>query len=649
MRRLFMAVLALLFVASPVSAGLKPDPADIARWSDSYFTDALTHRRMSGAMITVTQHGRVIFQKGYGYKDARRGIRADPRTTRIRICSNSKTITATAVLQLVDRGRIRSLEDPVNLYLKRFQLQSPYPGTITIRDLLTHRTGFGASFFNEGTLRPVALPISGSVYERLLARFTNPPGRVSVYANSALAVQGALIEDVSGLPFAKYVRQNIFLPLGMRDSEIHASPQPPRGLAIPWRYYPDGSMEPVPFVAKHPAFAPSGGVVTTVADMAKFVSAQADEGRTALDPLLRPATFQQMHSQQVTNHPGLSGFGLQYFTDRIGPERIAWHDCFLPGFNSAQDIYPDSDIGVFISVLSSLLAPQFGEEALTPYVKTRMTPADDGRWQPRLTATTAIQDFRRDALHLVHTREDPLPRSQSHPTSDYVGRYMDDGRPSGTLLALSPLFDDAVATVGEDPQGGLQIMDDGPFHEVAPDVFAHAVSGDRYAFRRRPDGRVEKLLIQATAFSRLGFLDDPRNAVRIFWIWFALSASLLPAWRWPARDRSERIGSFLPIVLVAGFAAILSALLWPFDRMGGIESMFDYINAGQTPRLVILAASFSLIAFAALIIPIFTVHAIRTKSWGSKARRVHYCVLAAVGVLAWPFLAMHHLVGIQLP
>lgn len=648
MRRLFSAVLALLFVASPVFAGLKPDPADIARWSDSYFTDALAHRRMSGAMITVTQHGRVIFQKGYGYEDARRGILADPRSTRIRICSNSKTITATAVLQLVDRGRIRSLEDPVNLYLTRFQLQSPYPGTIRIRDLLTHRTGFGASFFNEGTLRPVALSVSGSVYEQLLARFTNPPGTVSVYANSALAVQGALIEDVSGLPFAEYVRRNIFLPLGMKDSEIHASPERPRGLATPWRYYPDGSMERVPFVAKHPAFAPSGGVVTTVADMAKFVSAQADEGRTTLNPLLTPATFRRMHSQQVTNHPGLPGFGLQYFTDRIGSERLAWHDCFLPGFNSAQDIYPDSDIGVFISVLSSLLAPRFGEETLAPYVKTRMTPSSDGLWQPRLTATTAILDFRRDALHLVHAPDVPLPRSLAHPSSDYVGRYVDDGRPSGTLLDLFPVFDDAIATVREDPKGGLQIMGDGPFHEIAPDVFAPAISGDRYAFRRNPDGRVEKLVSQATAFSRVAFIDDPRNAVRLFWIWFALSLSILPALRWPARDRPDRIGVILPALVGVGFTGILTTLLWPY-HVAEIESMVDYIDAGLSTRLIIVAVGFNLIAILALIIPIFAIRAVRARRWDSRRRRTHYAMIALIGLLAWPFLLLHHLIGLQLP
>jgi len=647
MIRSILALLALMAAMAPAMAALKPDPTGIARWSDRYFGDALTHRRMSGAMITVTYRGQVIFQKGYGYADVVRRTPADPDTTRVRICSNSKTITATAILQLVDRGLIRSLDDPANRYLKRFQLRSPYPGTITIRDLLTHRAGFGAAFFSEGTLRSVARPLTGADYDRLLARFTNPPTDLSVYANSALAVQGALIEDVSGLPFADYVRRNIFMPLGMANSEVHASPGRPRGLATPYRFYPDGTIEPVPFVSKHPMFAPSGGVVTTVADMAKFIAAQADEGRTARHPLLAPASFRQMHSQQVTNHPGLPGFGLQYFTEQAGAERLAWHDCFLPGFNSAQDIYPDSDIGVFISVLSASLAPRLGEEALASLIHTRMTPAADGLWRRRLTATTALRDFRSEVFHLASATVSPLPASKSHALSDYPGRYMDDGRASGTILSLSPLFDGGIAEVRA-VADGLEIMGDGPFHEVAPDVFASAGGGDRYAFRRNADGRVEKLLSQATAYGRIGFVDDPRTAVRIFWLWFALSISLVMAWRWPARDRLDRIGAALPALACAGFAVIVATLIWP-HQAAEIESMIDYVDAGLTARLAIVAVAFTLVAILALAMPVFAVRALRTGCWGSRVRRVHYAIVAIVGLLAVPFLWLHHLVGLQLP
>ncbi len=140
------SLIALMIGASSASvsaAAVAVDfsPQRVEPWADKVFGEALKQRRFAGLGITTVQHGAVTFTKTYGYADARLQKPIDPAVTRFRVASITKTMTAIAVAILLDEGRIKSLDDPANNYLKRAHLPRAGAREITLWDLLNHRGG----------------------------------------------------------------------------------------------------------------------------------------------------------------------------------------------------------------------------------------------------------------------------------------------------------------------------------------------------------------------------------------------------------------------------------------------------------------------------------------------------------------------------
>ncbi|MYJ18216.1 MAG: beta-lactamase family protein, partial [Gemmatimonadetes bacterium] len=131
--------------AAAVTGRIAPEtlePSNLERWADETFGALLEEHRISALAISVTHGDEVVFKKGYGYHDNATGRPIDPDVSRFRIGSLTKTFFGTAIAQLLARGEIASLDDPVNRYLTRIQLQNPFgDDEITIRDMVTHQGG----------------------------------------------------------------------------------------------------------------------------------------------------------------------------------------------------------------------------------------------------------------------------------------------------------------------------------------------------------------------------------------------------------------------------------------------------------------------------------------------------------------------------
>jgi len=275
---------------------------------DAFVPGLLDERGVSGVAIAVIQNGVPIWSKGYGYADrnSRREVTSD---TRFNIGSVSKTLTAWAVMALVEKG-IVEIDAPADRYLKRWHLpQSEFDNNqITVRRLLNHTSGLSTypiseslNAYRPGSPMPSiveALSRSYGSFGKL--RLVQQPGSSFQYNNGNYAILQLLIEDVTSESFSVFMQRTIFDPLGMR----HTGYQRTSSVAMA---YGEGNEPRQPFDYVEQA---SGGIFTTVSDLATFVAAidSSDRSLPGRD-VLKPSTVEEMiRPSKETNHQ----YGLGY-------------------------------------------------------------------------------------------------------------------------------------------------------------------------------------------------------------------------------------------------------------------------------------------------------------------------------------------------
>jgi CubicO group peptidase (beta-lactamase class C family) len=190
------------------------------------------------------------------------------------IGSASKAMTAVAVMQLVDAGRIE-LDAPVQRYLPDFTLADPRVERITVRQLLNHTSGMWDVGFRQWSL-PQPTSLRSAVARLNRARLAADPGQEHRYFNPNYSVAARLVEEVSGETFDAYLRNHLFTPLGMRATRTVDFVDEARDGVAPGHVFAFGRRIRAP---GGPFFINgAGGVVTTAADMAQWVAAQANGG-----------------------------------------------------------------------------------------------------------------------------------------------------------------------------------------------------------------------------------------------------------------------------------------------------------------------------------------------------------------------------------
>src|SRR5215471_12973251 len=204
----------------------KPSPApapeltkaDFETFLDALIPSQLQNRNIAGAVVSVVKDGNVLFQKGYGYADVEAKRPVLPDQTLFRPGSISKLFTATAVMQLVEQGKL-DLDRDVNDYLD-FPIPKTYPEPITLRQLLTHRGGFEETLKNlfvahQSDMKPLGTYLVNQMPARIF-----PPGKIPSYSNYGFTLAGYIVERASGEKFEQYVDNHILRPLRMTNSSF---------------------------------------------------------------------------------------------------------------------------------------------------------------------------------------------------------------------------------------------------------------------------------------------------------------------------------------------------------------------------------------------------------------------------------------------
>ena len=314
--------------------------------------DGILNRRPAvGLAVGVVRDGALEYFSGHGLADipSRTPVTED---TVFRVGSLTKTFTAVAVMQLVEQGLV-DLDAPANDHLRTFRLLPADPRwrPATVRHLLTHTAGIrevlhpsgvGRELFGEtvGHGRPV--PSLAQYYGPRL-RVGAEPGTRWRYTDHGFATLGQLVEDVTGQPFDRYLREHVFAPLGMADTDLVRSEAARARLATG---YDLGSGGPEPHPDYEVVTAGGAAAYSTPRDMAGYLVALLGGGRNEHGSVLEPATLARMFDPHYQPDPRIPGLGLAFFRVNAGGHAVLEHQGVVPAFTSQIFLAPDDGLGV---------------------------------------------------------------------------------------------------------------------------------------------------------------------------------------------------------------------------------------------------------------------------------------------------------------
>jgi CubicO group peptidase (beta-lactamase class C family) len=316
-----VAALAVLQAAGPASlasaATARASTIDIAR-IDAFVSEQVQRDGIPGVSLGLVEGDQIIHLQGFGKAD-QTGRAITPQTPFI-LASVSKPVTALAIMQLVEVGKI-DLDAPVQRYLPAFRVADPVASAqITVRNLLQHTTALPAT---ECQSRNSNSTLEQYVGELRNVKLTGPVGAAHDYCSGNYNVLGRIVEVVSGESFADYMQQHVFAPLQMRHSyaTLEAARQDNLAQTYTWMF---GAAMPVP-TYYIPSQVPSGYLSASAEDMCHFLIAQLNDGRYGDRSVLSPSGIAAMQAPGVPTPQGeLYGLGLVRST--VGGVPIIHHD-----------------------------------------------------------------------------------------------------------------------------------------------------------------------------------------------------------------------------------------------------------------------------------------------------------------------------------
>ncbi|MGL5930811.1 MAG: serine hydrolase, partial [Dermatophilaceae bacterium] len=455
--------------------------ADVDAWLDEVVPAALDSADVAGAGVAVVHDGQVLTTRGFGAADTGDGrapVPVDPKDTLFRVGSVSKLFTATAVMQLVEAGRVdldTEVEEYVDIDVPR-RVDRP----ITLRHLLTHTAGF------EERLRGL-IGTPGTDVDLRAALVTDPPeqvfapGTMPAYSNYGNALAGYVVEQVSGRPFEDYVADDVLARAGMASSSF-AQPLPPALAGRLSKGYSSTGAPAEPF--EMVSTPPAGALSSSTDDMARFMLAQLGEPVPGVaagsPPVLRPETLDLMQRPALgedTLGALAAGprMGLGYFDEDRNGREVVGHGGDTSWFHAHLQLYPQERTGIFVALNSSGSTPTATldlRQRLLAGFADRYFP-ESGRPSPSVDADTA-----REHAAAMEGRYEPSRtfRSTFATVAGLMGRTTVTAQDDGRLL-FSP---------------GPATAEPAVYEEVRPWVWRE-VDGDRTVAARVSDGRVEAI------------------------------------------------------------------------------------------------------------------------------------------------------------
>ena len=397
---------------------------------DDYMKQVVKDWNVPGIGVGVVHKDKLVFAKGYGYRDYQKKLPFTPTTT-APIASNTKLFTAVAAGLLVEDGKL-DWDKPIRQFLPGIQFHNDdLNRSVTMRDMLAHRTGItrhdGIWFKSDFTQK--------ELYERLKYLEPAEPMRsVFLYNNMMYAGAGYAIELLSGKPWERFVRERILDPLGMTSTtftiaEMLKTSEP----GVPFTERRDNTeLYSIPYYVDAVGVAPAGAMQSNIVDMSKWLIALMNDGKLNGRQVIPKSVIRQTLAPSIAlPNTGLevrgwgellnTSYGMGRWTTSYRGRLLAYHGGDLPGFHSQVSTMPYDSIGVIVFVIGNHAAPLYNVVSYNVYERLlgmSLTPWSERQNTIRLKNKEANRTARTKAGggRVANTRP-------SHALPDYAGEY----------------------------------------------------------------------------------------------------------------------------------------------------------------------------------------------------------------------------------
>jgi len=351
------ALIALLLVSVSATASAQPRPPRELRNLDGWIAQAMRDWEVPGLAVAVVHGDSMVFAKGYGVR-ALGASQAVTTRTLFANASTTKAFTAMGVGLMIDEGKL-DWSDHVTDRLPELVLHDPYPAReLTIRDLLSHRVGFGdPSYLWYGTNGDAA-----EIFRRV--RFVMPESSFRsryAYNNVTFAAAGVIAGEAYGPGWSALIHDRILTPLGMTGTVTEGRSLPPDAeVALPHDLVHD-TLQVLPGVLSLvDDIAPAGAMYSNVEDMARWLRFLLAGGRVGDSALVDSATFAQFFQPQTIiptssfystarrTRPHFTAYGMGWFLQDYRGELVAFHTGSIDGYVAIVGLVPGRDVGVVV-------------------------------------------------------------------------------------------------------------------------------------------------------------------------------------------------------------------------------------------------------------------------------------------------------------
>ncbi|MEJ2534398.1 MAG: serine hydrolase, partial [Gammaproteobacteria bacterium] len=613
---LLLALLAATATATAHAETELPGPdAGLAAFLDGLVTAAMQDEHLPGVVVSVTRPEGLVLERGWGVADLEAGTPMDPRRSLVRIASISKTMTFTGLMQLVEQGHV-DLDEDLREALPEVRIEDRF-GPLKPWHLMSHTPGYEDTYLGHFFARDISQDYEPADYlARFAPRRVRPPGEMTSYSHSGVALAGHLVAARSGEVLEDYMERRVFATLGMADTtfrehfENGAAYHMPAELAqrrarpYQWRR---GAFEPLDPYQEHRGMAPAGSAWSTAADMARWMRAHLDGGANASGRVLREDTARAMHEVAFRNHPGMAGNAHGFWANLSHGYRTLEHGGALPGFHSNMVLVPELGLGVFVAT---------NGEAGRPFARNLPDRVIGRLFPPR-----------------VPIPRDP-PAEFDRSAAAYLGDYLVNRRGFTTMDKLAALGN-ATVRVTTDGEGHLFTAAGGETERwiaLGNDLFASTENGRRIGFRMGPDGHATHLFgaYGATSAERVAYHRTDRFFIATTTLGAAaallvLTGAVLRRLRRVPPDPRGALAGRLAVAAAGSWLLFLAGFTIHFTAIGGpVPAVLFTFPDWQTVALNIVAAVALLLTLAMLLaLP----RAWRAHGWSAWRRVRHSLAL----------------------
>jgi CubicO group peptidase (beta-lactamase class C family) len=346
---------------------------------EAAITQTMKRHQIPGLAIGIIKDGQVAYTKGFGLAEVETNRTVTPETV-FQLGSDSKMMVGIAIMQLKEQGKI-DLDAPVTTYLPYFQLADERYKDISIRQILSHRSGLpyntgpGYYIYSSDYQSPEYDEESLERHVRNLPQFKLyfAPGKSMQYSDLGYEILGDVIAKVSGQSFEAYTQEHIFIPLGMKHTSFMVRDIPPELLAAPHVSGPKVNSY-FPYSRQH---APSSHLFSNVDNMLEYALAQLNQGQLGEMKILPAAAYEEMWAPQGDTNlpsPWERKVGLGWFLGGQEGHRLVGHGGADIGFGCGFIMAPDDGLAVVVMVNREYAAENFSYEVMESLLEAEAKP-----------------------------------------------------------------------------------------------------------------------------------------------------------------------------------------------------------------------------------------------------------------------------------